>query len=212
MSNGNKLKGKHCALHSLMSSGNYALIKDLSLAKELEETHTLTFIRGKTKWPTVSLLAWRSKTACPKASYTIKFILRAFCIWRCKKMSKVLNLPLCCERAAESSLMPPSNSLAQSASKSESTEQTGFLPASPAQFCSFHQHTAVAMQRLAGQSVHMQEKTGSGPFARCPITAGGTDGKISKIWMHKKPVPLGNMLPIWKYDLPEESFPLKSLA
>lgn len=49
MSNGNKLKGKHCDLHSLMSSGNYALIKDLSLAKELEETHALTFIRGATK-------------------------------------------------------------------------------------------------------------------------------------------------------------------
>lgn len=43
------LKGKHCVLHSLMSFGSYALIKDLSLAKELEETHTLTFIRGETK-------------------------------------------------------------------------------------------------------------------------------------------------------------------
>lgn len=52
------------------------------------------------------------------------------------------------------------------------------------------------MQRLAGQSVHMQEKTRSGPFARCPITAGGTDGKVSKIWMHKKAAPLGSMLPL----------------
>lgn len=68
------------------------------------------------------------------------------------------------------------------------------------------------MQRLAGQSVHMQEKTGSGPFARCPITAGGTDGKISKICMHKKADPSGSVYLVEKYDLPEESFPLKSLA
>jgi len=52
------------------------------------------------------------------------------------------------------------------------------------------------MQRLPGQSMHMQEKTGSGPFARCPVTAGGTDGEISKIWMHKKAAQSGSMLPI----------------
>lgn len=97
ISNSNKLKGKHCALHCLMSSGSYALIKDLSLAKELEEAHTLTFIRGKTKWPTGLLLALRSKTTFPKALYKIKFILRAFCMWRSKKIRKLFNLPLCSE-------------------------------------------------------------------------------------------------------------------
>lgn len=43
-----KIKGKHCTLHSLVTSGNYALIKGLRLAKELEETYTLTFLRGET--------------------------------------------------------------------------------------------------------------------------------------------------------------------
>lgn len=54
-----------------------------------------------------------------------------------KKKGNFLKLPLCSEKAVQCTLMPPTNLLAQSAKQSESTEQMGFLPAGPAQFCLF---------------------------------------------------------------------------
>lgn len=77
----------------------------------------------------------------------------------------------------------------------------------PSTILSFASHIGVVTQKLEGKSVHMQEKKRFGPFARCSITPGGTDGKISEIWMHKKAGPLGSMLPLSKYDLPKRASP-----
>lgn len=81
-------KGELCILHSMMSPRSYILINDLCLAKELKETHTLIFIRGKTKWPSGLVLTLRSKARCTSAVlYESKFMLRAFLpsLWKKKK-------------------------------------------------------------------------------------------------------------------------------
>jgi len=136
-------KGELCILHSMMSPRSYILINDLCLAKELKETHTLIFIRGKTKWPSGLVLTLRSKARCTSAVlYESKFMLRAFLPYLLKKKKKKLTRTSICLYALKKhhkcTLIPPCNSLAQFASKTESIEQTDFLPASPAEFCPFH--------------------------------------------------------------------------